>query len=212
MTYLYDEAGNVRLDGQGRPMAAPIPGTDTAVERAEAQAASEKKQSNSETASDIVISSANLARKAVGRQDFGAAGTSLIGKLPWTDSAEVMRHTSVLKAQASAGNLQAMRDASKTGGALGNVTEKELKLLEDMSGALNPNSPTFLRDLDMYERTLLRTIHGKDAGDAIFEESRKSTGLDFANMSIAEIGQVDIGSLSGPDLDALEARMKELGL
>jgi hypothetical protein len=37
-------------------------------------------------------------------------------------------------------------------------------------------------------------------------------GGDFSQMGIAEIGQVDIGSLTSDQMDALEARMKELGL
>ena len=122
--------------------------------------------------SDTVSTAARRAREAVAKQDAGPAGTSLIGQLPWTDSAEVMRQVDVLKSQAAVGNLNSMRAQSPTGGALGNVTEKELKLLQDQSGALNPNSPTFLRDLDDYERTLLRTIHGDEAGDRLFQQSR----------------------------------------
>lgn len=133
-------------------------------------------ESNAATASDVVTTAAQRAREAAGKRNFGPAGTSLVAGLPIigqsTDSGEVVRNVDVLKAQAQAGNLQAMRDASKTGGALGNVTEKELKLLSDKSGALNPDSPTFERDLDDYERTLLRVIHGQEAGDAIFEQTR----------------------------------------
>ena len=136
--------------------------------------------SNAATASDVVTTAAARAREAVGKQNFGPMGTEFVAGLPFvgaqTDSGEVMRQVDVLKSQAAAGNLQAMRDASKTGGALGNVTEKELKLLQDKSGALNPNSPNFLRDLDDYERTLLRTIHGNAAGDAIFEQTRRAAG------------------------------------
>lgn len=134
------------------------------------------KASDALTASDTVTTAAQRARDAASRRDFGSAGTSFVANLPiigaMTDSGEVLRNVEVLKSQASISNLQAMRDASPTGGALGSVTENELKLLQDKSGALDPNSPTFLRDLDDYERTLLRTIHGKDAGDAIFEQTR----------------------------------------
>jgi hypothetical protein len=135
-------------------------------------------ESNQSIASDIIVSAADKARQAAGKRDFGAAGTTAVGMLPWTDSAEVVRNVNTLKAQASASNLNAMRQASKTGGALGNVTEKELKLLENMSGALDPNSPSFTRDLDEYERTLLRIVHGKEAGDAIFQQSRSTAGGD----------------------------------
>lgn len=129
--------------------------------------------SQNATASDTVTTAAARARTAAQQRDFGSLGTTIVGRFnPLSDSAEVMRNVSVLKSQASIGNLQAMRDASPTGGALGNVTEQELKILQDKSGALDPNSPTFTRDLDDYERTLLRTIHGKDEGDRVFAETR----------------------------------------
>jgi hypothetical protein len=46
---------------------------------------------------------------------------------------------STLKANTAFDTLKAMRDASPTGGALGQVSEKELKLLEDAVVNLNPN-------------------------------------------------------------------------
>ena len=117
-----------------------------------------------------------------------------------------------MTANAKIENLNAMRAASPTGGALGSVTEKESAMLADKSGALDPASPNFLRDLADYERTLLRIVHGNDEGDRIFEATRDKGGPDFSTMSKADIGQVDIGSLNDAQMDALEARMKELGL
>ena len=147
----------------------PIPGGSVA--REERQVA-EAKSSSAATATSIITGAARKARDAAGDRNFGAAGTSIIGKLPWTDSAEVMRQVAVLKAQATIENLNQMRAQSPTGGALGNVTEKEGAMLSDKSGALDPNSPTFLRDLEDYERTLLRVVHGQQAGDEMYRASR----------------------------------------
>ena len=65
-----------------------------------------------------------------------------------------------------------MRAASPTGGALGSVTDSESAMLASKAGALDPTSPNFVRDLDDYERSLLRTIHGREAGDLIYEQTR----------------------------------------
>ena len=65
-----------------------------------------------------------------------------------------------------------MRAASPTGAALGGVSDKDLILLASKSGALDPASPNFERDLDDYERTVLRLVHGVEAGDRIFEATR----------------------------------------
>ncbi|WP_127524081.1 hypothetical protein [Mesorhizobium sp. Z1-4] len=168
-------------DEQGRVVQMVlIPGGPAAAEVEAAEGQSNARMDAAMTASDTVTQAAQRARTAVGNQNFGSGGTTAVAKIPivgpLTDSAEVVRQTDVLKSLAAAENLNAMRQSSPTGGALGNVTEKELKLLQDKSGALDPNSPTFIRDLEDYERTLLRTIHGREVGDAIFEQTRRQGG------------------------------------
>jgi hypothetical protein len=126
-----------------------------------------------DTSTELVLTAAERAREAARNRDFGAFGTTTVGGMfPQSDSAEVLRQVDTLKSLAAAENLNTMRAASPTGGALGNVTEKELALLQNKSGALDPNSPNFERDLADYERTLLRTIHGPEAGDAILSQAR----------------------------------------
>ncbi|MGV0910331.1 hypothetical protein [Martelella sp. FOR1707] len=173
--YIYaDDAGlpkGWRFDTETQ-QAEVIPGGPAAHEAVQAEQKQDKNVQNALTASDVVTSAAGRARDAAGRRDFGAAGTSVVGQLPWTDSAEVLRQVAVLKSNATIESLNAMRAASPTGGALGNVTEKEGAMLAARAGALDPNSPTFLRDLDDYERALLRVIHGKDEGDRIFDMTR----------------------------------------
>lgn len=130
-------------------------------------------QSARDTASDNVLTAASRARSAATDRNGPNALTGIVGRInPYSDSAEVLRQVSVLRNITSAEQLNAMRRQSKTGGALGNVTERELTLLAEQGGALDPNSPNFLRDLADYERAILRTIHGKEAGDRIFEETR----------------------------------------
>jgi len=60
--------------------------------------------------------------------------------LPETRSARALQETTLSQAITTA--LQNMRDASKTGGALGNVTEKELELLEKNLAALGTKQGT----------------------------------------------------------------------
>lgn len=119
---------------------------------------------------DILNNAALRARDAAKGRAFGEIGQGLTAMLPWTDSAEVARQLEVLKSQAKIQNLTAMRKASPTGGALGAVSDAESKMLADASGALDPNSPYFERDLADYYRTLLRVVHGQQAGDDIFDQ------------------------------------------
>lgn len=163
-TYLYNPDGSVKLDENGMPMSAPVPGGPAAAEADQIQRTTERREAAEDTQANVVSVAAQRAREAAQNRNLGATGTSLVGKLPWTDSAEVMRQVGALKDMASASFLNAMRQQSPTGGALGNVTERELDLLSRQAGALDPNSPYFLRDLDDYERTLLEIIHGPRGG------------------------------------------------
>ena len=62
---------------------------------------------------------------------------SLLSVLPTSDARDFQADLNTLKANIAFGELTAMREASKTGGALGAVSEKELMLLESALGALD---------------------------------------------------------------------------
>ena len=63
-------------------------------------------------------------------------------------------------------NLNQMRQASPTGGALGNVTERQQALLASAFGSLDTrqSTPLFLYNLARVENTLNDIVHGPDAG------------------------------------------------
>ena len=64
---------------------------------------------------------------------------------------------------------------------------------------------------EVIEGSMKRAKAKAAAAGAASPQGATSSG-DFATMGIAEIGQVDIGSLTPEQMDALEARMTELGL
>lgn len=123
--------------------------------------------------SDVVLNAAAKARDLIGVTTTGILGAGASYN-PQGDAAELYRQVDVLKANAKAANLNAMRQASPTGGALGNVSNSDIQMLADKSGALDPKAgpERFRAQLDDYERTLLRVIHGVEAGDRIFNEMR----------------------------------------
>jgi hypothetical protein len=129
-----------------------------------------------DVATRVVTSAATRAREAAKNRQLGGFGQGPMSNLPWTDSAEVARQVEVLKSTAKVENLTAMRAASPTGGALGSVTEKEADMLAAKSGALDPSSPTFERDLDDYELTLLQVVHGPQEGSRIWQQTRQDGG------------------------------------
>lgn len=169
-------------DAQGNPSSmAPIPGSPAALEADAQKKVLANQQSGKSTSSDVITNAARLARETL--QAPGLPATGMIGgalsNLPETNAAELRRQVGVLTSNATVENLNAMRAASPTGGALGSVTEKEGAMLAAKSGALDPNSPNFARDLEDYERTLLRVVHGQTKGDEIFNQTRKPVSDDI---------------------------------
>lgn len=68
---------------------------------------------------------------------------SLLSLIPGTAATDFKADVNTLAANIAFGELTAMREASKTGGALGAVSEKELMLLESALGSLDrAQSPT----------------------------------------------------------------------
>lgn len=157
-----------------------IPGGPEDVSAAAAAAAG-----NDLNASDTIVASAGYARAAAGNRQVDGVLGSIAAYNPMSTNAEVYRQVDTLKSMAISNNLQAMRDASPTGGALGSVTPPELTLLANMSGTLDPKSPNFQRDLDAYERTLLRTVHGRDQGDIIFAQTRSPAKPEITTTTLA---------------------------
>lgn len=162
-----DEAGNWSM--------APIAGgpeDPTQANQARAQ--------NLATSTDTITKAAGRARKIAtesGRWATGLGG-QIIGEtfgIGESSAGELRDQVAVLQANAKIENLQAMRAASPTGGALGAVSDSENAMLAAKAGALNPNAhpDVFQQQLDDYELSLLRVIHGYDAGTQIFEQSRQ---------------------------------------
>lgn len=139
-------------------------------QNAKAEAIAQATANNAAVSTGTILTAANRALTASNDRSLPAFTSGIASYLPSSPSAEVYRQMQVLKANSSIEALNAMRQQSKTGGALGNVTEGEHKLLQAKAGALDPTSPTFNRDLADYTRTLLETVNGPEAGTKIFNE------------------------------------------
>lgn len=176
-TYEVNPDGSIKRDASGLPIAVAVPGSPAAIEAANAAAAKNRRQAAKFTEADTIITAARRAREAAGSRDLGAFGSSLVGSIfPQSDSGEVIRQVNTLKANGTFSALQQMRDNSPTGAALGSASDRDLQLLADKAGTLDPSSPNIQRDLDDYERALLRTLYGPEEGDAVFEQSRQGSG------------------------------------
>ena len=97
--------------------------------------------------SNRLLSQADELLARVPTDALGRTGQFVFGALPMTEQGAVQDLVDTLKSNIAFDTLQQMRDMSKTGGALGQVSNIELNLLEKNIGALNPSSPDFPRRL-----------------------------------------------------------------
>lgn len=113
---------------------------------------------------------------------------SLLSNIPATDAADFEADLKTLKANIAFGELAAMRAASKTGGALGNVSNKETALLESTLGALDTkqSSPNFLKNLNKIEASVNRwkAAVAKGRGNAPSSELTRVIALDGSMVDI----------------------------
>tara|TARA_R110000772_G_scaffold89304_2_gene185105 strand:+ start:2613 stop:3425 length:813 start_codon:yes stop_codon:yes gene_type:complete len=102
--------------------------------------------------------------------ETGTTGAFMRNFVPGTTAADdLVANTNTLRANLAFDALQAMRDASQTGGALGQVSEIELQLLESATANVNPEGQThenFMRNLDIVRQAYLGKLALVDPGQA----------------------------------------------
>lgn len=91
-------------------------------------------------------------------------GGSLLASVPGTAAGDIAANLNTLKAAASFSSLQAMRDASKTGAALGAVSDTEIKLLgAELASLEQSQSPEqFARNLKRFQKVYNEIVNGPD--------------------------------------------------
>ena len=114
------------------------------MEQKEAEIADKKRTKNTISQANTVINKVDQVLKNIGLGTAGAG--ALFSIIPGTPARDLAANIATLKANLAFNALQAMREASKTGGALGAISERELDLLEAQIASLDPKqSPEQLR-------------------------------------------------------------------
>jgi len=169
----------------------PMKGSKQEREAIQAAEKEERKASTKGTMTSTILNAAKEARSLADTYSTGV-GAAFLQNVPMTDARKVAGNVKVLQAQATIETLNAMRQESPTGGALGNVTERENAMLAAKAGLLDPLSSAedFKRQLDEYERTLLEIVHGEAKGREIFSQTRSAPAAQ----------QPAAGSMSDDDL------------
>jgi hypothetical protein len=115
-----------------------IPGGPADIKAGEIGQKAEQRRQNNLGQTENVINAVDEALNKVGFFTTGLVGSNL-GILPSTDAYDLKQTVETIKANLGFQQLQAMREASPTGGALGSVAVQELNALQSTIANLNPN-------------------------------------------------------------------------
>ena len=181
-----DEQGNITYK------VVPIPGSQAAADVEQAASAKEAAREGGIKTAGVVLTNIDEAQRVIKESKLPTSGFvgSMLTKIPGTAATDVSALVNTIKANIGFDKLQAMRDASPTGGALGQVSNQEIDFLQSTLNNLtqNQSQEQFNKQLQILENQYLQTIAKFNA----YPEEAK-----------AAAGYVDIGTgSSGGDQGA----------
>lgn len=172
LTWARNPDGTVKLDERGAPIAVPYQGGSVYREReagkkAEAAAAEGRKRGADIVTTDV-LRTLNIVKKA---KIPVTGGGSYLSTIPGTAARDVKGLIDTIRANVGFDKLQQMRAASKTGGALGQVSEQENKLLQATLGNLeqSQSQEQFVYNLKRVYNVYQDIIHGSGNGPKRFK-------------------------------------------
>ena len=155
-----DESGNIIS-------IEPLPGSKQAQEAAEAQTKADLNRQQTALKGDIVSQDIDRAIEAIDASGLPAtASGSYLSWAPGTNAKKLAGLLDTIKANVSFDTLNQMRQASPTGGALGSVTENELKMLQSTLGSLDQSQDeaTLKDNLNRVWNVYQDIVHGPGNG------------------------------------------------
>lgn len=153
----------------GLPQAAPVPGSAAARELEANEAARQGQQGLTARQLNPTIDDITTARD-LAENGIGTTGmfSGMIQRVPGVgqDSIDMAATIDAIGSGISLENLNQMRQNSPTGGALGNVSDKQSALLSEAFGSLRQSmsKEQFLYNLARVENTLNDIVHGEGHG------------------------------------------------
>lgn len=147
-----------------------------------------QRAANALSRANIVVDTVDEALKRVNNRTTGPFG-AISGLMPGTPAYDLRGTVDTIKANLSFEALQAMREASPTGGALGSITERELHLLGSTIASLDANQRP-----ELVRKNLLKVQTHFNNWKKAVEQARGPK------------------TLGAPNLNDLEAEMQRRGM
>lgn len=174
---------------------APIPGGPADIEAQQTEQAGETKVATERRYGNVVTEDIDRALGLLRENPNAAGWGGLLASVPGTDAKRMGGFLDTVQAATGFDRLQAMRDSSPTGGALGAVSEREMDFLKASLGNLEntQDAETLGYNLARIKNIYLDTVHGNANQRA--ELVRRGAITPEQNTQI-EAGYEDLGNFS----------------
>tara|TARA_A200000159_G_scaffold156865_1_gene172283 strand:+ start:252 stop:1412 length:1161 start_codon:yes stop_codon:yes gene_type:complete len=150
-----DQEGKVVMDERGIPIALPIQGTPTFAKQQKVLTQETKSGEEVVVTGGVVLGNINQIKNAIENSTLPTTGLGgqILRNIGGTAALDINRLIDPIQASIGFDRLQRMREASPTGGALGQVSERELDLLMATLSSLDQaqSEEQFLQSLDKVE-------------------------------------------------------------
>ncbi len=151
-----DEQGNLTYK------VVPIPGSKAAADAEQVVSAESAAREGGIRTAGVVLTNIDAAQEKIKNSKLPIAGFfgSQLKKIPGTSATDVSALVTTIKSNIGFDKLQAMRDASPTGGALGQVSNQEINFLQSTLNNLNQeqSQEQFEGQLQILENIYLQMI------------------------------------------------------
>lgn len=146
----------------------PIPGGPAEIAARREREQEEARRTGGQRTGNVVVQDLDRTLELLNTATLPVAGFSAgtLARIPGTAAADAARLLDSIRANVGFAQLNQMRNESPTGGALGQVTERELQFLQSVLGSLDQTqSPAQFRDnLVRVRNAFLDIVHGPGNG------------------------------------------------
>lgn len=157
----------LKTNPDGTLQMAPVPGSPADIQaRQEQEQAGMRKEQKGVTGGIVLQEIGRALDIAQGGGMFTVGRGAVVGQIdPESQASTLVNLNNTIKANIGFDKIQNMRESSPTGGALGNVTEREIDFLQATAGALEPKGdPVVYQDnLKRLHNIYMDAIHGTPA-------------------------------------------------
>ncbi len=194
-----DSAGNPVVGPDGNIQMLPIRGGPAETKAEKLAEVKQNARNIRQQTADIIGGKVNEARNLIGSSAIPiTGGFSVLAGIPGTEAHNLGEILDTIRSNVGFDKLQALRDASPQGGALGQVTEREHRLLQSAIASLaqSQSEEQLLQNLAQVEAIYNRIIHGPTGG----REGDIGNGItavppqqDFSKMSDEQLRRIANG-------------------